>query len=637
MEINEIVSSLSAPALIKDPVIKNATFYHLPTGGFEMYSGGFTVVFPCKVNGEKWAFRCWTNDLGNVKERYVKFSADMKESKLPYFCDFTYEDVGICVNGRLYPTTRMKWVEGLTIKDYIVEHKDDKNILDVLAHKFKMMCEGLHKCHFAHGDLQHGNILVGKDNNIYLVDYDSFFTPSLKGVADIVHGIPDYQHPKRKNNLIANEKLDFFSELIIYISILAVAEKPSFADEYQLKDAERLLFSREDYANIQVSKVYQELFSLGGIFPILLKILVDYLAKNDINELEPFEDLLVKYYKEPIIKAFGFDEGTTLVVGEHSTLRWNVENASEIYINGQYISPSCKTYEVGNDIVGSRTFTLLIVNGIKQKSASVNIEVVNRATIEFSSNKNRLKQGREGEVVLSWNIQHAKKAVLRYGNYEEPVALKGKRTVDCQMSTVFEIDAVNLDGRTHTRRTIEIQVCKECNIVFKADKTFTLPSVPVKLSWKVTGGNDILLNGESVGLEGYKEVFPTKDTEYVLSAQDPFGQTSKNITVRMLPIPVMKSILVPTPKIEKEITIEDNIPRINVEVSVDNFVAVPELNRLSYYPELNTITAKLATIEPKFIKLDSHSGLDKGLKLKYSFGINLIKSIKKIIAKIRNK
>lgn len=205
------------------------------------------------------------------------------------------------------------------------------------------------------------------------------------------------------------------------------------------------------------------------------------------------------------------------------------------------------------------------------------------------------------------------------------------------MSTVFEIDAVNLDGRTHTRRTIEIQVCKECNIVFKADKTFTLPSVPVKLSWKVTGGNDILLNGESVGLEGYKEVFPTKDTEYVLSAQDLFGQTSKNITVRMLPIPVMKSILVPTPKIEKEITIEDNIPRINVEVSVDNFVAVPELNRLSYYPELNTITAKLATIEPKFIKLDSHSGLDKGLKLKYSFGINLIKSIKKIIAKIRNK
>lgn len=597
MEINEIVSSLSSSALIKDPVIKNATFYPLPSGGLEMYAGGFTVVFPCIVNGEKWAFRCWTNDLGNVKDRYVRFSADMKESKLPYFCDFTYEDVGICVNGRLYPTTRMRWVEGLTVKDYIVEHKDDKNTLKALAYKFMKMCEDLHKFHFAHGDLQHGNILVGKDDNIYLVDYDSFFTPSLKGVSDIVHGIPDYQHPKRKDNLIANEKLDFFSELIIYISILAVAEKPSFVDEYQLKDAERLLFSREDYTNIQVCKVYQELLSLGGIFPILLKILVDYLAKNNINELEPFEDLLVQYYREPIIKTFGFDEGTTLVKGHNSTLRWDVENVSEIYINGKRLSQSSRMYDVINNDLGNMTFTLLVVNGIKEKTASVDVKVVRGAIIQLSSDKAKLRFGKEHSVVIFWNVQYAKNAVLRYGNNEETIAFNGKKTVDCQVSTAFEIDAVNLDGKTHVKRTLEVQVCKECNIEFSADKIYTLPGVPVKLSWKIFGGNDIRLNGEKVGLQGSKVVTHSREMEYVLSANDPFGTTTKSITIRMLPIPVMKSILVPTPHIEKSIMIEDHIPRINMHV---------DLCTLLPTPNLNVDLPALEVTEPNFVQLDDN-------------------------------
>lgn len=299
MEIADIETSLSVPALIKDPIIKNATFFHLPTGGYEKFSGGFSVVFPCISNGQKWAFRCWyINGLDNIKSRYMNFSVDMHKSHLPYFCDFSYEDIGICVNGEFYPATRMKWIEGQTIKDYIVQHRYERNVLKNLAEKFYKMCEDMHKFHFAHGDLQHGNILVGNDGNLYLVDYDSFYTPSLSGVKDIIYGIPDYQHPHRVDNSFENEKLDYFSELIIYTSILAVAENPLLADEYKLKDSEKLLFSKEDYRDIQESKIYNKLMSLGGIFPALLAILNGYLLKYSINNLEPFEDLLAQNYKK---------------------------------------------------------------------------------------------------------------------------------------------------------------------------------------------------------------------------------------------------------------------------------------------------------------------------------------------------
>ena len=73
-------------------------------------------------------------------------------------------------------------------------------------------------------------------NQLYLVDYDSFYCSDLKGEQDIVKGLVDYQHPSRQENKYVSEKLDYFSELIIYLSILAIAESPSLVDKYQVED-----------------------------------------------------------------------------------------------------------------------------------------------------------------------------------------------------------------------------------------------------------------------------------------------------------------------------------------------------------------------------------------------------------------
>lgn len=49
INIDDIVTSVTTPALILDTFIKNGTFHELPTGDVEMYTGGFTLVFPVKV------------------------------------------------------------------------------------------------------------------------------------------------------------------------------------------------------------------------------------------------------------------------------------------------------------------------------------------------------------------------------------------------------------------------------------------------------------------------------------------------------------------------------------------------------------------------------------------------------------
>ena len=288
INIDDIVTSVTTPALILDTFIKNGTFHELPTGDVEMYTGGFTLVFPVKVNGEKWAFRCWYVDLGNMRSHFQTLSGVFSKLRLPYFCDFAYIDDGIVVGGKKYPTTRMRWIEGKNLKQYICANRNDKKKIKNLVNNFVKMITMLHKYHISHGDLQHGNILIDDNDNLFLIDYDSVYVPELQGEADIIKGLKGYQHPKRGDNLLANEKVDYFSELIIYLSILAIAEKSSLVEKYQVEDSEQLLFSFEDFKDLENSQVYVDLMQLGGLFPILLKILSDYLNEDDsIGESVP--------------------------------------------------------------------------------------------------------------------------------------------------------------------------------------------------------------------------------------------------------------------------------------------------------------------------------------------------------------
>ena len=249
LQIADIKSSIQA-GLIKDGYLKQGQFEFDNRGRLISYTGGFTVVVPIKVQGMKWALRCWYMDLGNVRKRMEVLANYLQKQSLPYFCDFSYVDEGILVDGKIYPITRMKWIDGERLDKYICSHRNKLSLLG-LAENFLSMCKELHKHKISHGDLQHGNIMVDLSGNIFLIDYDSMYVPTMKGESDIIAGLKDYQHPKRKNNLYASETLDYFSELIIYISILAVAENPNLIDKYQIGDAEHLLFTSDDFTNLK--------------------------------------------------------------------------------------------------------------------------------------------------------------------------------------------------------------------------------------------------------------------------------------------------------------------------------------------------------------------------------------------------
>ena len=109
----------------------------------------------------------------------------------------------------------MEWVEGQTLKKYIDDKKPSKELFLDLAAKFREMVKYLHSRNISHGDLQHGNIMIRPDGSLALIDYDSMCIDSLKGMSDVIKGLPGYQHPARMVNRCLTPKADYFSELVI--------------------------------------------------------------------------------------------------------------------------------------------------------------------------------------------------------------------------------------------------------------------------------------------------------------------------------------------------------------------------------------------------------------------------------------
>ncbi len=502
-DISDIKASIQSSRLIRDEFFINADFLKDSRGRLVSYTGGYTVVLPCMVNGEKWAFRCWHAPVKNSKERYTYIGKALRNSNLPYFCSFEYSEKGLIVKGETLPITKMKWVEGRDLKKYICYHYQEKVRIRELAENFLEMIAKLHTAHIAHGDLQHGNIIVSDTGKLFLVDYDSMYVPEMgNDWPDIISGLIDYQHPARKNNKISSEKLDYFSELIIYTSLLGISQSPELVEKYGVEKSEALLFKAGDFDNFDKSSIYKDLKRLNNSeIDQCLKILSEYISRPDINLLAPIERYLmsVEIYCPSIVP-----------IDETFDIRWVSKGAATVEIStiGQF------------GISGS-------------------------LTLKLSENKN-----------IAFNL----------------ISKSGLRL----------------------RKTISIKVAHRAVITkFKADKLFTYDGIPIKLSWDCSYAKrvEITTIGEQKAI-GYTIVTPTEETTYTLCVEDDFGTQIRSLTIRVIPLPVIKQLFVPSPAINKKVAITYHSPNLKINVATPSFdnnlcrievPKIPELKKSPYY------------------------------------------------------
>lgn len=224
-----------------------------------MSSGNFAVVFKMKDEyGKQYAVRCFHRAQQEREKNYKLICDELAKVSSPYLSPIRYCDKELFVESDEYPVLLMDWVDGMTLDKYIRKIIDDKKTLRQLADNFRKLAIWLLNQPFAHGDLKPDNILVKDDGSLVLVDYDGMFVPAMQGQRAREIGSPDFRNPSRTEDDF-NKDIDSFPIVSILLSLELLVENKDYLSQYGAED--RLLFSEEDYRNIDKSMLYKRAYS----------------------------------------------------------------------------------------------------------------------------------------------------------------------------------------------------------------------------------------------------------------------------------------------------------------------------------------------------------------------------------------
>ncbi len=230
-----------------------------PLGLPWLRSGASASTACVAVDNARLAVRCFIRSIPDDRQqRYSAVSAHLRQSRLSFIADFEYVAEGVLVKGVWRPIVRMQWVAGRWLSTYVEElaTAGGRNGLAELAVKWQVMIGQLQSHGVAHGDLQHGNVLVTADRALVLVDYDGMFVPALRGLRSDELGHPNYQHPRRDERHFGPD-LDNFSALAIYVALRALADDPGLWA--LIRPEESILWRSDDFHDPDSSRLFQRL------------------------------------------------------------------------------------------------------------------------------------------------------------------------------------------------------------------------------------------------------------------------------------------------------------------------------------------------------------------------------------------
>ncbi len=218
-------------------------------------SGAFASVYRFHCSNVDYAVKCFLTEVSDQRTRYEQISNYVLTDDLDYTVGFEFIPEGLRVKGKCYPLLKMEWVDGLNFCEYVRRIMTDVNALAALGDRFRRMMTLLNEAGIAHGDLQHGNVLVTTSGELRLVDYDCMYVPGLIGWPSNELGHPNYQHPKRTAQHFGPD-LDNLSAWSIDTSLRCLSLDPRLWDRLAAGD-DCLLFRQMDFTSPGESRAFR--------------------------------------------------------------------------------------------------------------------------------------------------------------------------------------------------------------------------------------------------------------------------------------------------------------------------------------------------------------------------------------------
>ncbi|HXS62176.1 MAG TPA: hypothetical protein VN767_04830 [Streptosporangiaceae bacterium] len=213
-------------------------------------SGRSAVVFQATLkDGATRAVRCYTRQEASSRERYAQLAGYVADNQLTaHVADVIWHEEGIELANRRWPVLEMDWIEGRILDEYVayLVETSRASALGTLADRWRDLVAAMQAADFAHGDLQHANVIVDDRGQLRLVDLDGAWIPlfsTLSPPDEIGH--ENYQHPDRTAATGWGPLGDTFSALVIYLSLVALWKEPGLW--MALYKGDNLIFEQSDF------------------------------------------------------------------------------------------------------------------------------------------------------------------------------------------------------------------------------------------------------------------------------------------------------------------------------------------------------------------------------------------------------
>ena len=226
-------------------------------------AGGFAIVYKLSNGTAATAVRVYLAPPKKEREdRYRTVHQYLARGKPGCVVDFGYHREAISVGSQRVPIMTLQWVSGVQLGEWVNEAVRRRDVAAIrrLADLWIDLVDELRACRIAHGDLQHGNVMVVGDT-LVLVDYDCMCVPHLVGQEAWEYGLPAYQHPERPLQKLSLD-LDHFAAWVILIALRATAaDLELWARFVTAKDNENLLFTETDITRPDQSALWPALLA----------------------------------------------------------------------------------------------------------------------------------------------------------------------------------------------------------------------------------------------------------------------------------------------------------------------------------------------------------------------------------------
>jgi serine/threonine protein kinase len=505
-----------------------------------------------------------------------------------------------------------------------------------LASAFKKLDE----FKYIHADLKEGAIFLNLNSHeLAIIDYDSgVITENANDNPNTWGAIGDWVAPEiyeQLGNIKHGEKInvDIFTDrwsVAIGINYLISGIHPTFFLKNQGTYYYPLYFNNNNkWPNADITAPYMKTGS-GDMYNQYINFLntsippqikekmantINFGYKNPVarTSYHEWETVLQSIQKPPVVK-FLTTTKNEILSGENVIFSWSAENAISVEIETVGIFGSIDKKSIKP--TKNTSYKIKFKGYYGEIIETIDVKVTPAPKFkELKSDNVKLKKGES--TILIWDLDNITEAQL-IGVEKDTIeiAKKGTYAIKPEQTSTYIFQVKALDGKTIIEKHVYVEVFEEGNIsFFKADRQFVFPTIPVKLTWEVKNATRVEIEGiGTFPSSGETSVQPTIDTIYKLQVTDNFGTISRDLQIKMLPLPVIEKLLIPTPTIVSNSSINISVPNytantINTpqiktfnkskfEIKLDSrvFIKNPELKQTDYQIEEVSFIKRLKKI-----------------------------------------